>query len=608
MCGITGYVGSRLAAPILTDGLQRLEYRGYDSAGMATTDPHGLHIVKCQGKIDALRRAVLRSPLPGTAGIGHTRWATHGAPSDHNSHPHKDCQGRIAVVHNGIVENFAELKAGLVRKGHVFSSETDTEVIAHLLEEEYRGSLAGALRSAQRKLKGQFVVVAISFDEPGVIVGLRQGPPLIAGVGDGENFLASDIQAVLPWTREVQVLLDGDMVEVAADRMRITDEQGREVRRSSEQVTWSIEEAEKGRFDTFMLKEIHEQPDALTRTLRRRHAGGLGRELALTERKLKAVDRVHFVACGTAWHAALVGRQWMESVAGIPATAEIASEFRYVDPILTSRSLVVAVTQSGETADTLAAVQLARQKGATVLSVCNVTGASIPRASDAVLYTHAGPEIGVASTKAYTTQLMALMLLAIHLGRVRRHLNKVTATRLLGELDRAPVWVREILEGAPHIQDCVRDLDRSRKIENVLFIGRHVNGATALEAALKFKEISYLHAEGYFGGEMKHGPLAMIEPGLPIVAIVPEGPLYAKMLSNVQEANARGAKVVAVTSADIRADAPFVHEVLPVPACDPLISPLLAILPLQLFAYHMALARGRDIDHPRNLAKSVTVE
>lgn len=606
MCGITAYVGQRAAAPILAEGLRRLEYRGYDSAGVATADRGGLHVLKFQGKIQTLLQAVRRSPPPGTSGIGHTRWATHGAPTDRNSHPHEDCRRRIAVVHNGIIENFAELKQALERKGHLFRSETDTEVIAHLLEEHDRGSLAEALRAVRRELRGQFAVVALSAAEPGTVVGVRQGPPLIAGIGDAENVLASDIPAVLPFTRDIRVLRDGEMVEATAWGVRVTDERGREVRRSIERVTWSVDQAEKGPFETFTLKEIHEQPQALRATLQGRLSGDLSAELAVPDRRLRRIERVHFVGCGTAWHAGLVGRQWMQTMARVPSTAEVASEFRYGDPPLDGRSLVVAVTQSGETADTLAAVELARSRGAAVLSVCNVVGASIPRASDAVFYTRAGPEIGVASTKAYTTQLMALMLLSVHMGRARGVLPAGRARALLDDLARTPEWVRELLDRSGETERCVRDFDGEEGLDGVLFLGRHVNGATALEAALKLKEISYLHAEGYFGGEMKHGPLAMIGPGTPVVAVVPEGPLHPKMVSNVQEAAARGARVVAVAASDVEGVPP--ERTISLPSCDPLVSPIPAIVPLQLFAYAAAVARGRDVDRPRNLAKSVTVE
>ncbi len=604
MCGIVGYAGGRPAAGVLLDALRRLEYRGYDSAGVATLDAGRLHVLKFQGKIDRLGREVLRNPPPGRAGIGHTRWATHGEPSDANAHPHTDCANRIAVVHNGIVENFAPLKARLKRKGHRFRSGTDTELIAHLLEDRYRGSLSEALREAARSLKGQFVIVAVSADEPGTVVGLRQGPPLIAGFGKGENFLSSDIPALLPNTRRIQALDDGQMAVASRDGLRILDARGREVRPGPEEIDWDVQQAQKGDYDTFMLKEIHEQPDALENTLAGRlDAPALTRELGLPARRLSAVDRVHFVACGTAWHASLVGRLWMESVAGVPATADIASEFRYADPVLTDRSLVIAVTQSGETADTLAAVRMARERGAAVLTVCNVVGSSVPRASDSVLYTRAGPEIGVASTKAYTTQLLSVMLLAIHLGRLRGSLPGRRAEGLLAQLKRSSGWVRRILEGSGSLRKTVSGLGRAR---NVLFIGRHVHGATALEGALKLKEISYLHAEGYFGGELKHGPLAMIEKGLPVVAVLQDGPLFPKMLSNLQEVKARGGRVIAVASEGARVHG--ADEVIPIPACDPLVSPLLAIVPLQLFAYRMAEARGRDIDQPRNLAKSVTVE
>ncbi len=609
MCGIIGYAGRQPASRVLVDALRRLEYRGYDSAGLATVDGGRLHVLKLQGRVEALARLARRRPPGGTCGIGHTRWATHGVPSDRNAHPHLDCRGRIAVIHNGIIENFAALKDRLRRQGHRFRSETDTELVAHLIETEYRGSLERALRAVVRHLKGQSVLVAVSRDEPGVVVGFRQGTPLLVGLGEGANFLASGIPAFLPWTRRFLPVADGEMAVITPEGVRLLDASGRPVHRRAETADWSLDQAEKEGFPTFMLKEIHEQPRALLDTLQGRATpagtGTLGQELGLSPKALARVDRVHLVACGTAWHAALVGRHWIETVAGVPATAEIASEFRYAGPLLGPRSLVIAVTQSGETLDTLAAVTLARARGAHVLAVCNVVGSSIPRAAHATLLTRAGPEIGVASTKAYTTQLLALMLFAVHLGLGRRHTSGTAARALLKGLLDTPRLARLALRTAPDVSRLARRLRRAR---NVFFLGRHVNGATALEAALKLKEISYVHAEGYYGGEMKHGPLALVEPGLPVIALLPDGPLYDKMLSNLQEVRARRGDAIAVATAGNRGIARWTSSVLPVPRCHPLISPLPAIIPLQLFAYEMARLRGRDIDHPRNLAKSVTVE
>jgi glucosamine--fructose-6-phosphate aminotransferase (isomerizing) len=609
VCGIIGYAGRQPASRVLVDALRRLEYRGYDSAGLATVDGGRLHILKLQGRVQGLSDLVSRRPPGGTTGIGHTRWATHGVPSTRNAHPHLDCHGRIAVIHNGIIENFSPLKDRLERQGHRFRSETDTELVAHLIEAEYRGSLEKALRAVVRHLKGQSVLVAVSRDEPGLVVGFRQGTPLLIGLSKEANFLASGIPAFLPWTRRFLPVADGEMALITPEDARLVDAAGRPVHRRAETADWNLNQAEKEGYPTFMLKEIHEQPKALLDTLQGRATptgtGDLGRELDLSPKTLSRLDRVHLVACGTAWHAALVGRHWIETVARIPATAEIASEFRYADPVLTPRSLVVAITQSGETADTLGAVTLARKRGARVLAVCNVVGSSIPRASHATLMTRAGPEIGVASTKAYTTQLLALMLFAVHLGLARRSAPGALARTLLKGLLDTPRLARLALRSGPDVSRLARRLRRAR---NVFFLGRHVNGATALEGALKLKEISYVHAEGYHGGEMKHGPLALVEPGLPVIALLPDGPVYDKMLSNLQEVRARRGDPIAVATAGNRRLARWASSVLPVPRCHPLISPLPAIIPLQLFAYEMARLRGRDIDHPRNLAKSVTVE
>ncbi|MBI4577235.1 MAG: glutamine--fructose-6-phosphate transaminase (isomerizing) [Planctomycetes bacterium] len=609
MCGIIGYVGPRPAIEVILPGLRRLEYRGYDSAGVAVLEGGELQYDRAPGRLSVLEGLLAGRPREGTVGVGHTRWATHGEPTEANAHPHLDCTGRFALVHNGIIENHAVLKDRLVREGHRFGSYTDTEVIVHLVESSYRGDLEAALRAALDEVEGSFAVAVLCRDEPDRIVAARRNSPLIVGLGDGAQYLASDVPAILPYTRKVLYLEEEEMATLTREGVALRRLDGTAVHRTPTTVDWDMEAAEKGGYPHFMLKEIHEQPEAVRATIGgktdrsrlRRLFGGLGIEAET----LQHVERVVVVACGTAWHAGLVGKCAIEDLAGIPTQCEIASEFRYGAPVLGRDTLVVAVTQSGETADTLAGVRRAREAGAPVLAVCNVLGSSVPRASEGVFYTHAGPEIGVASTKAYTTQLVAMTLLATYLGLQRGTLDRQRAGRVLRAVGGLPGALREALAADAMVQECARRFQDSRTF---FYIGRRYNLPTAFEGALKIKEIAYLHAEGYGAGEMKHGPIALVDPGLTAVAVFSEGATHDKMRSNVEEIRARGGRVVAVAPADDAEAARVADFVLPVPRVDEVVSPVVNVVPLQLLAYHMAVLGGRDVDRPRNLAKSVTVE
>jgi glucosamine--fructose-6-phosphate aminotransferase (isomerizing) len=609
MCGIVGYVGPDEALPIILEGLQRLEYRGYDSAGVAVLND-GLKVIKTAGKLEVLEKVLADAGHPiGQAGIGHTRWATHGQPVDRNAHPHVDCRGRIAVIHNGIIENFDELRGRLEAEGHVFESDTDTECVAHLIESAAGDgtSLADAVRSTVGKLEGAYALVAVSMDEPDVIVGVRLSSPIVIGLGDGENLLASDAAAILPRTRRIVPLGDRQMVELRADGVRITDLQGTEVPAVPMDVDWDLRRAEKGGFDAFMLKEIHEQPTAIRDTIRGRVRAGRHRldELRMSEEAIRNVGKVFVVACGTAYHAGMVAKYAIEHWTRIPVEIEIASEFRYRDPVLDGDTLTLAISQSGETIDTLEAVRHAREQGSSVLAITNTVGSSVSREADAVLYTHAGPEIGVAATKTFTTQMVALDLLALYLAQVRHTMSDEDIGSVVDRILELPGQVRRSLALDAQIVELAR---RYHTAPDVLFIGRHTGFPTALEGALKLKEISYIHAEGYPAGELKHGTIALVEPGVPVVAVATDCHVYPKVLSNIQEVKARGAEVIAVATEGNEEIGRYADHVVEVPSTPELLSPIVVSVPLQLLAYRIAKLRGCDVDQPRNLAKSVTVE
>jgi glucosamine--fructose-6-phosphate aminotransferase (isomerizing) len=618
MCGIVGIAGTRDVAPIILEALKRLEYRGYDSAGIATLDHGAIERRRSPGKLNKLGTVLDQKPLHGHTGIGHTRWATHGAPTDANAHPHLDNAGRVAVVHNGIIENFAELRAELAERGHVLESETDTEVVAHLLAEEFSvcADLAEAMRLVCRRLEGAFTLVAVHADEPDVVVGARRNSPLVVGVGEGEAFLASDVAAFIAHTRSAIELGQDQVVELRRDGVRdgvtVTDFDGRPAEVRSYHVDWDASAAEKGGYDYFMLKEIAEQPKAVADTL----LGRIGVDGALTLDELripaavlKGVNKVVIVACGTAFHAGLIAKYAIEHWTRIPCEVELASEFRYRDPILGGRSLVIAISQSGETMDTLMALRHARAQGATVLAICNTNGSTIPRESDAVLYTHAGPEVAVASTKAFLTQLVACYLVALYLGQVRGTKWGDEIRAVIRDLADISGEVERVLETMEPVRVLARSLSDKR---TVLFLGRHVGYPVALEGALKLKELAYMHAEGFAAGELKHGPIALIEEDLPVVVVVPSpkgrSVLHDKIVSNIQEIRARGARTIVIAEEGDEAVVPYADHLVRIPATPTLLQPLVATVPLQVFACELATARGNEVDQPRNLAKSVTVE
>ncbi len=617
MCGIVGYVGGQSALDVVIAGLRRLEYRGYDSAGVAVLADGGLAAAKKAGKLANLEKELQERPLPGgPTGIGHTRWATHGGPTDANAHPHLDNAGRVAVVHNGIIENFAALREELAERGHDLASETDTEVVSHLLAECFSaaGDLAEAMRQVCRRLEGAFTLVAVSADDPDVVVGARRNSPLVVGVGDGENFLASDVSAFIAYTREAIELGQDQVVELRREGVTVTvtdfDGAAADVRRYH--VDWDASAAEKGGYDYFMLKEIAEQPKAVADTLLGRiDAVGELRldEIRIPDSELREIDKVVIVACGTAFHAGMIAKYAIEHWTRIPCETELASEFRYRDPIMDSRTLVVAISQSGETMDTLMALRHAREQGAKVLAICNTNGSTIPRESDAVLYTHAGPEVAVASTKAFLTQLVACYLVALYLGQVRGTKWGDEVVAVIKELSAIGTQVEEVLA----TMEPVRELARSLAGKNtVLFLGRHVGYPVAMEGALKLKELAYMHAEGFAAGELKHGPIALIEEDLPVVVVVPSprgrSVLHDKIVSNIQEIRARGARTIVIAEQGDETVRPYADHVIEVPRTPVLLQPLVATVPLQVFACELATARGNEVDQPRNLAKSVTVE
>jgi glucosamine--fructose-6-phosphate aminotransferase (isomerizing) len=615
MCGIVAYVGARPAKDVVLDGLRRLEYRGYDSAGIAVLDGAAVEMRRKAGALANLEELLATSPLPASGtGLGHTRWATHGAPTDDNAHPHLDCKGALAVIHNGVIENHATLRAQLLEAGHEFRSQTDTEVAAHLLEDAFStsGEMAEAMREVCRLLEGSFSLVAVHRDAPGVVVGARRNSPLVVGVGDGEAFLASDVAAFISATREAVELGQDQVVRVTPSGVTITTFDGDVVDGRAYHVDWDISAAEKGGYDHFMLKEIAEQPDAVAATL-------LGRlttdgvltldEMRLDPKVLREVDKIVVVACGTAYHAGLIAKYAIEHWAGLPCEVELASEFRYRDPILDRQSLVIAISQSGETLDTLMAVQHAKEMGARVLAICNTNGSTIPRTSDAVLYTRAGPEIGVAATKTFVTQLVAVYLVALYLGQVRGVKYGDEVASVVRELASTHDQVARVLNTMEPVREIARSLASST---TVLFLGRHVGYPVALEGALKLKELAYMHAEGFAAGELKHGPIALIDEGLPVVVVMPppagRSVLHAKLLSNVQEVRARGAYTIVIAEEGDHAVEPYADELIRVPAVPTLLQPLVSVIPLQVFACELAVARGNNVDRPRNLAKSVTVE
>ncbi len=606
MCGIVGYIGPRQATPILVNGLRRLEYRGYDSAGVSVWQGGESRVVRCQGKLAGLVAKLEVEPAPGCVGIGHTRWATHGRPSDVNAHPHK--VGRVSVVHNGIIENHMSLRQELEASGSKFSSETDTEIVAHLVNAEVPNAknLTEAVQRAIAKVKGAYAIVVMDDEKPDTLVAAKNASPLVVGIGEGENFIASDVTAILDETKEIIFVEEGELVTVTKEGIVISDLEGREVKREAKTIRWTAAQAEKDGFRHYMQKEIHEQPRAVADTL----AGRVDLEhdtvtLDGIEVDTSKIKRIVMVACGTSYHSSLVGKFLIEDMARIPVEVEIASEYRYRNPVVRDTDLVIAISQSGETADTMGAVQLAKKQGAKVMAISNVLESSIPRLADYAFYTHAGPEIGVASTKAFTTQLVSLTLIAIHLGRQTGELAPERARELLAELVSLPNKMADLIEHGAQLQVIARRYGNSR---GFLFMGRGNQYPIALEGALKLKEISYIHAEGYPAGEMKHGPIALIDEELPVVVIVPQGPLYDKVVSNLTEVRAREGKVIAIATrgdADIGAIA---DEVVMIPDTLPQLQPILAVVPLQQLAYYVADHKGTDIDQPRNLAKSVTVE
>ncbi|AWK10669.1 glutamine--fructose-6-phosphate transaminase (isomerizing) [Streptomyces spongiicola] len=615
MCGIVGYVGAQSALDVVIAGLKRLEYRGYDSAGVAVLADGGLAAAKKAGKLLNLEKELTDRPLPsGSTGIGHTRWATHGGPTDANAHPHLDNAGRVAVVHNGIIENFAALRAELAERGHDLASETDTEVVAHLLAEEFSscGELAEAMRLVCRRLHGAFTLVAVHADEPDVVVGARRNSPLVVGVGDGEAFLASDVAAFIAHTRSAVELGQDQVVELRRDGVTVTDFDGAPADVRSYHVDWDLSAAEKGGYDYFMLKEIAEQPKAVADTLLGRidEDGSLTLdEVRIPAAVLREAQKVVIVACGTAFHAGLIAKYAIEHWTRIPCEVELASEFRYRDPILDQRTLVVAISQSGETMDTLMALRHAREQGAKVLAICNTNGSTIPRESDAVLYTHAGPEVAVASTKAFLTQLVACYLVALYLGQVRGTKWGDEIRAVIRDLSQIATQVEQVLGTMEPVRELARSLARKN---TVLFLGRHVGYPVALEGALKLKELAYMHAEGFAAGELKHGPIALIENDVPVVVVVPSprsrSVLHDKIVSNIQEIRARGARTIVIAEEGDTAVETYADHLIRIPQTPALLQPMVATVPLQVFACELATARGNEVDQPRNLAKSVTVE
>jgi glucosamine--fructose-6-phosphate aminotransferase (isomerizing) len=614
MCGIVGYVGDKSATEILVDGLKRLEYRGYDSAGIAIVNADHLELRRAPGKLRDLERVLADDPVSESSqGIGHTRWATHGRPCEENAHPHRDPSGRIVVVHNGIIENYLELKGELIERGHEFASETDSEVIAHLIASERDGvdSLEDAVLAAAARLQGNYAICVMDAREPGKIIGARFGAPLIVGLGEGENFLASDLTAILGHTRNVVFLDDRETVCLTRGEIRVIDASGEVKEPAVKAIAWDPVAAEKGGYRHFMLKEIHEQPRAVHETLAGRISLDRGEvffaedEFPLSDERLRKIERVCLTSCGTSWHASLIGKFFLEGIARVPAEVDYASEFRYRNPIIDERTLMTIVTQSGETADTLAALREGKERGATSVAICNVMGSTATREADGTILTHCGPEIGVASTKAFTAQLTALFLMALRIGAARGTLDPTAVRKHLTHLAQVPSRMERVLETDEPITELARTY---KDATDFLYLARGVNYPIALEGALKLKEISYIHAEGYPAGEMKHGPIALIDETLPVVCVAPHDDVFEKMLSNMEEVRARGGKLIVVTTESAPSLEDKADHVITIPDADPWVQPILLSIPLQLLAYHIALLRGCDVDQPRNLAKSVTVE
>ena len=608
MCGIIGYIGMRGATPLLLEGLKRMEYRGYDSAGVAVMNGSGVETRKAAGKISELERALATSPVDGDTGIGHTRWATHGVPNECNAHPHVDCKGNIAVVHNGIIENSGTLKRGLEARGHEFASETDTEVIAHLIEEAFDGNLEDAVIEALWQIEGTYGIAVVSSKDKNKIVAARKGSPLLLGLGDGEYYVASDVSAILAQTREVVYLDDGDVAVLTRDGYTILNQRAQQLERGVSKIDWDLDQIERGGFDHFMLKEIFEQPATVENCMRGRllldqgtsKLGGLN----MTDEEMLRFDNILITACGTSWHSALIGEHMLENLARIPVEVEYASEMRYRNPIVTDKTLCIVISQSGETADTLAAMREAKSRGARTYGIVNVVGSTIARESDGGIYVHAGPEIGVASTKAFTSQVIALLLFTLKLARLR-NLSMVEGKEIIQEMLKLPAKIQTILDRAGEMETIAEDF---KNAQNFLYLGRGYSFPTALEGALKLKEISYIHAEGYPAAEMKHGPIALIDEKMPVVFVTPHDSVFDKVVSNVQEVKARGGRVIAITTRDEDSLEGKLDYEFRIPETKDMLTPVLASVPLQLLAYYIAVKRGANVDQPRNLAKSVTVE
>ena len=608
MCGIIGYIGMHSATPLLLEGLKRMEYRGYDSAGVAVMNGSGVETRKAAGKISQLERALVASPVEGDMGIGHTRWATHGVPNECNAHPHIDCNGDIAVVHNGIIENSGTLKQGLQARGHRFVSDTDTEVIAHLIEEAFDGNLEDAVIEALWQIEGTYGIAVVSSKDRNKIVAARKGSPLLIGLGDGEYYVASDVSAILAHTREVVYLDDGDVAVLTRDGYTVLNQRAQELERRVSKIDWDLDQIERGGFDHFMLKEIFEQPATVENCMRGRLLPDQGTSklggLNMTDEELLRFDNILITACGTSWHSALIGEHMLESLARIPVEVEYASELRYRNPIVTDKTLCIVISQSGETADTLAAMREAKARGAHTYGIVNVVGSTIARESDGGIYVHAGPEIGVASTKAFTSQVIALLLFTLKLARLRT-LSMVDGKAIIEEMLALPAKIQNILDRAPEVEKIAEEF---KNAQNFLYLGRGYSFPTALEGALKLKEISYIHAEGYPAAEMKHGPIALIDANMPVLFIAPHDSVFDKVVSNVQEVKARGGRVIAITTRDEDALEGKLDYEFRIPETKDMLTPVLASVPLQLLAYYIAVKRGTNVDQPRNLAKSVTVE
>lgn len=608
MCGIVGYIGNKDASNVIVEGLKKLEYRGYDSSGLVLETSEGLTVRKYKGRIAVLEEKLQESPVASNVGVGHTRWATHGAPSDHNSHPHMSQNGKIAVVHNGIIENYMELREELTAKGYEFKSETDTEVVAHLLQENYESDLMDAVYKTLERLRGAYALGIVCEDEKDRMIAARKDSPLIIGLGKGENFIASDIPAILDKTRDVYLINDGEVVELKKDSVTIFDENRNEVKRDIYHVEWDVESATKAGFDHFMLKEIHEQPKGILETLQRRidednniHLD----DIKMTKEEIENINRIYIVACGTAYHAGLMGKYAIEKIAKIPVQVEIASEFRYSDPFVDENTLVIAVSQSGETLDTLAALREGKRKGARILTISNVVGASIPRESDDVFYTWAGPEIAVASTKAYTTQLTSFYMIAIYMAQKKGILKEDKIKDMIKGIESTSKKVQEVIENSDSIKEVAKQFVNK---EHAFYIGRGMDFVTSMEASLKLKEISYIHSEAFAAGELKHGTIALIEEGTPVIGIATQDDLFEKTVSNLKEVKARGAYVIGVAQEGNKAIENVADEVIYIPKVDDIFASIVSVVPVQLLAYYVATAKGCDVDKPRNLAKSVTVE